>query len=419
MQKVSDHHKPASKMKRFTIFFALNTISAILPAQTLTMESAIAYALERHPSVIGAKAETSRQTALKRAAIDIPKTDISLMRGQFNSIVTDENFTIGQTLPFPITMLRQRKLSMEMVTSAQISEAVTKNELVYRVSQAFNQLLYLKARSIILERQDSLFENLLRAATLHYKTGEATMLVRTLAETQRMEAGNAVERNQNDLEGARIALRLLCQVNFSNISGTLEGLVAEPGDLEPPDQSPSQLYFRQRVEIATEEKRLEASRALPEMKISYFNQTLTGMQNINGQDIYFGSSKRFDGFQFGLSVPLWFGGYAARTKALAHAGESARSQAERNDLQLAQQFNQALQELEKNRKSLRYYRESALKSAGLLHDQTEIAFRNGEIDYQTMLLNIRQVLAIEEGYLTALYNYNESLITIHYLKGTN
>lgn len=406
-------------MTRFIILFALNTISAMLSAQTLTLESAVAYALERHPSVMGARAEISRQTALKRAAIDVPKTEISVMRGQFNSVVTDENVTIGQTIPFPITMLRNKKLSTEMVESARIGEEVTKNELVYRVRQAFNQLLYLDARRTLLERQDSLFDNLLRGATLQYKAGEATLLAKTLAETQRMETGNALERNQHDLESARNTLRLLCQTDFKDISGTLDGLIVEPGDLQAPDRSPSQLYARQQVEIARQEKRLEASRALPEIKVAYFNQTLIGMQNIRGEDVYFGPSKKFDGFQFGLSVPLWFGGYAARTKALAYAAESTRRQAERNDLQHAHQFNQALQELVKNRGSLHYYRESALKAAGLLRQQTAMAFRNGEVDYQTLLLSLRQALGIEAEYLNVLYNYNESLITIYYLKGTN
>lgn len=406
-------------MTRFIIFFAFNTISAMLAAQTLTMESAVTYALERHPLVTGARAETSRQSALKRAAIDVPKTEVSLMRGQFNSIVTDENITIGQTIPFPVTMARSRKLATEMVTSARMSEDVTKNELAYRVRQAFNRLLYLKTRNVILERQDSLFDNLLRAAALQYQTGEITLLIKTLAETQRLEARNALERNRNDIEGAGHALRLLCRADFSDISGTLEGLVAEPDDLQTPDHNPSQLYFRQQVEVVAREKRLEASRALPEIKIAYFNQTLIGLQNIKGQDVYFGRSKKFDGFQFGLSVPLWFGGYAARTKALAYATELARTHAAQTDLQVAQQFNQALQELEKDRRSLHYYRDSALKAAGLLRAQTATAFRNGEVDYQTLLLSVKQALTIEEGYLNALYNYNESLITIHYLKGTN
>src|SRR5690606_6491785 len=130
-----------------------------------------------------------------------------------------------------------------------------------------------------------------------------------------------------------------------------------------------------------------------------------------------GSSKRFDGFQFGVSIPLWFVGNVNRVKAAKYAEETSRQEAEDGRLQIAEQLNTAQQERAKNQRSLAYYREHALPAARLLREQTSSAFRNGEIDYHNMLLNLRQALAIDEGYLNAQYNYNENLITIRYLNG--
>jgi len=99
------------------------------------------------------------------------------------------------------------------------------------------------------------------------------------------------------------------------------------------------------------------------------------------------------------------------------ATEVAKKQHESFYLYLTQQYNQAIQELNKNSNSLNYYRDSALKMADLLIYQSRLSFKNGQIDHTGLLLNLRQALAIREGYLIAMQQYNQSLITIDYLNG--
>lgn len=404
-------------MTRIIIVSILSGLCFTLSAQTLTIDSAVMIALERHPSIRAASADIAKHKALKRASFDLPKTEITLMRGQFNSILTDESITIGQTIPFPLTIARQKKLATEMITSAQLREEVTENELAYRVRRTFNLLIYLEERRTILQREDSLLKSSLRATQLQYKTGEIPLITKTLAETQRMEIGNEFEKNMNDIESARTTLQLLCRIDFTEIAGTLADLIPDEPDTEEGQRNPLQRLTEQNIKVASQERKLEASRALPELNIAYFNQTLIGTQNVNGQDVYFGSSKRFDGFQFGVSIPLWFVGNVNRVKAAKHTEETSRQEAEVGRLEIAEQLNTAQQELIKNRRSLVYYREHALPAARLLREQTNSAFRNGEIDYHNLLLNFRQALAIDEGYLKAQYSYNENLITIRYLNG--
>jgi cobalt-zinc-cadmium resistance protein CzcA len=158
---------------------------------------------------------------------------------------------------------------------------------------------------------------------------------------------------------------------------------------------------------------------LPDIRIGYFTQTLIGVQNVNGQDQYFGSNERFDGFSAGLSIPLWFVPHTARVKAASYATEAAQKQSEAQELLIKQQYNQAIMEFNKNSNSLSYYTTSALKTADLLEHQSRVAFRNGELDHTTLLLNVRQALSIREGYLLALQQYNQSVIIIQYLNGNN
>jgi cobalt-zinc-cadmium resistance protein CzcA len=50
--------------------------------------------------------------------------------------------------------------------------------------------------------------------------------------------------------------------------------------------------------------------------VGYFNQSLIGVQNINGADVNFDGSKRFQGFNVGLSIPITFFSNASKVKSL-------------------------------------------------------------------------------------------------------
>ncbi|HEY9046497.1 MAG TPA: TolC family protein [Ohtaekwangia sp.] len=387
----------------------------------ITLNDAITQALERNPSVQVTALERTRQETLNRAAIDIPKTEIALVYGQYNSIERhDNNITISQNIPFPTLYGRQLSLSKAMTESSRYREDIARQELTLSVRQVFNQLLYLKARQAILLQQDSLLSDLVKVAGLHYKTGEGTLLGKTSAETQWHELQNLQARNEADIRIALNHLQSLCQSPaIAGVTGDLENsFTALPHDSSAILQNPTLMYTRQQVEVALLEKKVEAARAMPEFRLGYFNQTLIGVQTVQGQEQYFGSSKRFQGFQFGLAIPLWYAPHAAKIKAASLAGDIARKQQEAFTVTLTQQHNQAYQELLKNQHSLDYYRDSALKTADLLTHQSRIAFKSGELDYTTLLLNLRQALAIHEGYLNALYQYNQSIIFIQYLNGT-
>ncbi|NOT73506.1 MAG: CusA/CzcA family heavy metal efflux RND transporter [Cyclobacteriaceae bacterium] len=389
-------------------------------AQIVTMDEAVKLALEKNPSIQSAMLETSRQTVLKSTAFEIAKTDVSLMYGQYNSIEKgDNNLTISQTIPFPTLFVKQNGLNKAMITAAALKENVSKNDLTFQVRQVFNQLLYLKLRNRSLLQQDSLLTDLLHIATVQFKTGAGTLLTTTSAETQLFEIQNMRTRNEADIQIALNHLQLLCQTStVSDVQGDLETLMVTPEmPSEGFNQNPSFAFSKQQIELANWQKKVEVSRMLPDLRFGYFNQTLIGIQNVGGQDQYFGSSKRFQGFQVGLLVPLWFGPHRARIKSTAIAVNIARKQNETVQLSLTQQYNQAVQELRKNQNSLDYYKNSALKTADLLISQSRLAFRSGEIDHTILLLNLRQALAIREGYFIAMQQYNQSIIIIDFLNG--
>lgn len=386
----------------------------------LTLDDAVRLALEKNPAVQAAALERDRQAALKPAAIDIPKTDVTLMKGQYNSIQkNDNNITVTQTLPFPTVLHRQVALSRAQTEAAGLRHRITRGEMAYQVRQVFVQLLYLQARAQMLAREDSIMKHLQRSAELQYKTGEVNLLVQTAAQTQVLELGNQISRNASDRRSTLQHLQLLCQEPMlAGVEGDLETLsIQADTDSAALAQNPNLALGNTLVTTALWQKKVEIARTWPDIRVGYFNQTLIGTQTVNGQDRYFGSSYRFQGFEVGLALPLWFPSHTARIRAAAIGREAAQKQADATRTLLQQQHLQARADLVKNTNSLAYYRQTALNNASLLERQSLKAFDAGEIDLTTHLLNLRQALSIREGYLDALHQYHQSNITLHYLNG--
>jgi heavy metal efflux system protein len=382
------------------------------------LNEALDAAFERNPAMAAARVQTARNEALKGTAWDLPKTNISLMYGQFNSIhKNDNNITITQGIPFPGVFRSQHNLVKSKVQHSKIEEAVIRNQLAFDVRRQFNTLLYLKQRKELLLLQDSVFRELQRVASVQQRTGEGTILNATSAEAQALEARNQLRRNENDIVTALSHLALLCQdERLSDVDGdfgTLFDLVVLPDVV----QNPTLRFGKQAIEVARKEKKLESSRVMPEFEVGYFNQSLIGPQNINGTETYFNSDERFQGFIVGISLPIVFTPAKARIKAADYSVQLAEARYKSDELTLSRQLAAAVQEIEKNKASIEYYRASALAHASMLLDQSSKAFRAGELEYTAHLQNVRQVILIREGYLSAVHEMNNNTITLLFLTG--
>jgi cobalt-zinc-cadmium resistance protein CzcA len=389
-------------------------------AQDRSLPEAIGMAVNNHPGIQYHEIETQRVTALGKTAIDVPKTNVSLLVGQYNSIQRDDNsLTISQSIPFPTVWSRARAYHDEVIRSATLREKVMINEVTLQVKEAFNQLLYYQAREKVLLGHDSLLSRMARAADIQHKTGEGTLLSKTMAETQHAELRNRLNRNEADIESALLQLRLLCQSDsITGAIGELESAFpAPPTDSLGFTANPSLSLGEQELRVAEREKKLAGAHAMPDLTVGFFSQTLIGTQTVDGQEQYFGSNKRFTGFQFGVSLPLWIVPHAGRIKAAEFSIRAAEQLRDETRLRLEQQFQKAVTEVYKNKRSLDYYTGSALQTSSLLTTQTQRSYEAGELDYPTLIINMQLALNIREGYLNALLEHNQSIIKLEYLEG--
>ncbi len=184
-----------------------------------------------------------------------------------------------------------------------------------------------------------------------------------------------------------------------------------------PEQNPSLIAARQEVEIAQKEQKVASAQSLPDITLGYFNQSLIGTQIINGQDVFFGGSKRFQGFQVGLAIPLFYGSYQSKIKSAGINRQISEANTKLFESKLKGTYQEALQEFLKNKETLEYYQKSALPNADLILKNSALAYKGGDIGYNEYLLNLKNVNIIRENHLKALLNLNQSVNNLSYLQG--
>jgi cobalt-zinc-cadmium resistance protein CzcA len=389
--------------------------------QRLTLDEAIQTARQNNAGLKSAALEVEYQRQLKRTATEIPKTSAMLMYGQYNSINQDNNITITQSLPFPTVFTSQSKLGEIRVQSSEFRRSSTENELIFQVKQVYLMIQFLSARQKLLQRQDSIFSDLVKISSLQQKTGEGTLLQKTSAEARFNEVQNLRRQNEADQKVYESQFRILLNTDIASVPAD-EPLKAFTttllNDSAQIEKNPLLAFQKSLADVAWQEKKVEVNKALPDLTIGYFNQTLIGYQQFtDGTNPYFASGRRFDGITAGIAIPLWFLPHNAKIKSASIRAEAARYSTNYYRKQLSGQWEKAVQEFYKNKNSIEYYTQSALPNAKLILRQSQLAYQTGELSQAEYRLNLQQALSIEEGYLQSLLQYNQSIIMLEFLSG--
>lgn len=398
---------------------ALTACEGFSQSNVLSAAQAIQQALKNNESIKAATFQLESEKQLRKASFDLPKTEVSLLYGQYNSFAkNDNNITVSQAIPFSV-FGSQRSLNTALVTSGEIQKSVTENDIVYQVKQVYHQLAFTRARHRLLQRQDSIYEGFLKSASLRYKTGETKLLEQTTAESQRNESKNQLRQNEAEMARLKTQLQILIGSPFPADMETdeLTALTLENmSDTLGYKTNPALAYMHQQIDVAQSEKKLQVSKLAPDLLIGFFSQTLIGTPDSESGNLAT-TTDRFTGFQVGISLPLWFASHQAKIKSTEFKRKAAESNFVYFETSLQGQLLQAIQQLSASKNSLDYYNASGLPNSDRILKQSQVAFREGEIDYAEYLLGIRNAISIQEGYLKTVNDYNQRIIYIEYLTG--
>lgn len=418
------------KQKRFSVVFGLVFLFVLvircpLNAQQdpllLTIDKAVAIALDKNGSIQVSHYEIEKQKALKSASITIEKTNFDFNYGQINTVENDFGFTVNQSFQFPTVYGKQSKLADAKVKNSELRLTISENELKKKVKSVWLHLAYLHEREELLLYQDSIYQRFNYASKIRYQTKEASFLEQANGEVQLMEIRLQLNQNKADINIYRNKLQTLLNVAYSvDVVATkdLEKRAIEiKSDTFQISDNPMLNYYLYQADLIEFEKSVQKAEYLPEFRLGYFNVSMVGYQDVDNTLKYFNSSDRFTGVAFGVDIPIWFKANTANVKATDLAQIKAQAEADYFEKQLLGEFNRVIQEYRKLKSGITYYEANGLPQAALILDNAQKSFERGAINYVEYIHSVDAVLVIQYNYLQMLNEYNQSVIAIEYFVG--
>ncbi len=387
--------------------------------KTISLDSAISVALKNNLQLQSQEFNVQSSQALKKSAFELPKTNFNLQYGQYNSINKDLGFQLSQSIPFPTYYSAKANLYDAELQSSKLKQQVTSNEIKAQVKALYYQYVFLLQNKQALLHLDSAYTNFVRAATLRYTTGETNLLEKMTAETRQGQLKIQLQQNDANLLETRNSLKSLLNINEDfKIENPV---VFEPLTLTS-SLDTSQLthnlslkLLHQNAVIAEQNKKVETAQSLPDLSLGYFNQSLMGIQNINGQDVYFNRSNRFQGINLGLSIPLTFFSNSAKIKSLKYHQQAIRKEAENGKLILKSQLQNEIQQYNQYLSQYNFYKTVGLQNGRVIVNSASLGYKSGDIGYMEYMQALQTATDVQLGYLQSVNTLNQSIININFI----
>ena len=238
------------------------------------------------------------------------------------------------------------------------------------------------------------------------ESGESNLLEKTAAEVQRENIAIQLKVLANEIELAKIQLQLMLNADTryepsaSDIV-VMDGLFDADADVA---QHPVLLLSAQEIEKAKASVRLEKSKLLPNLSVGYFNQSFRDL-----------NSNRFNSFQVGVGIPIFFKAQKSQIKA-----EEQRILFTENELALRKAewesgYEAALQQYRTQLDIVGTYKKKQLPAAEQIFKTAEEQFANGEINYLDWVMLNNQAIQIQRDYYDAVMQLNFQIINLQYL----
>ncbi|GAA4436940.1 CusA/CzcA family heavy metal efflux RND transporter [Pontibacter saemangeumensis] len=420
-EKAAHHDKEPNKPVATTVGIILLLLLPNLASaqQPITLEKAIAKALHQNPSLQNERLQAASLQKLQGTGWDIPQTTVSGEYGQINTAYKDTRFSVSQSISFPTVYAQRKQLLRHEWQQGILQSELTAFELQWQVTQVYYDMLYTREKQKLLLRTDSLYATFLRNAELRFEKGASNILERNTAQTQRGQVSLQLKHLQQDITGLQQQFQLLLNTDtvFIPAAHPLKMVLPATGDTAMRDTHPYLELLQQQQEVSQARTKVEQSRLFPDLQAGYNNQSIKGLQNVDGVEKNFTGSDRFSAVQLGIGVPLFFGAQKSRIQAARIQEQAARNSYNAGKLTLETQLRKALEQYQLAAESISYFEKTALPNAESILRTADEQFRGGEIDYLEWVLLTNQAITLQTSYLDAVRSYNQSIFEINALTG--
>lgn len=385
------------------LIFSIITFNATAQTNTLTLQNALDLAIKNYPTIQQAALQTQQQQSLTGTATILDPFNINTGLGQINSKVLDYNVGVAQGFKLPNAYSAEKNLLKQNVTVAKSYEAVTKNELIKNVSNAYYNWLYSWQKYNLILQTDSIFADYEKYANKKYQLGESNKLEKINATLQRKDLILQLAQANTEVSfladmqkwiGSReqykppLQFTKLPEINLSD-----SGLV---------NKHPVLQFLQQQITSKEFAIKAEKAKGQPSFNLGVNTQSLDKQTHF-----YYGS--------VGINIPLFKNGVKARTQAAKFETEIAKKEFDKTQHEISTIFSQQNQLQQQSLQQLKYYQAEGLPMAESIINAAQHSYKAGDIGYIEYIQNIKDAFKIKTDYLATINSYNQTIIKLNYL----
>jgi cobalt-zinc-cadmium efflux system outer membrane protein len=393
-------------IKVLTFLFVITSGLSFGQENLLLLSQAVDSALLNNPDLNQARAVLSQKENEWRTLTGIEAPEISYFEEGINQKAAkpfeERRWAVSQSVDFPLTTIYRLKAVNQEASALQFRVKAMENEIRSEVKSRYIEVLYALHLQALGEQQKQLAEGLYNAAYTRFETGEGNGMDLINAELQLAEAENTLSEAERLLHMARYSLFYLMGLEVSEISygiqfsDTLKNTQVEIGQIQALtvlQQQPSYLAALHNHQAATNKLREAKSNILPDIRFNLYRQN-------------YGDGFNYNGFEIGLSFPVWL---PFEQKGRIKMAEARRTEIEWQqkaiELDMKQQIEHAWHSYQSSKQIIDRYNNSMSAKSQKLQNLSMEAYRLGETGLLNLINAQQSFLANQKRYLAALRDY--------------
>lgn len=387
------------------LFLALPIVGLIAQNHEISLDEAFNIALQNNKKIGVYQLKAEEQKALIPSAVEMEKTIFTYGMDQNNLAENDyplQVWGVQQSFSFPTLYsqeVKAKKIEYEIAAS---ELRVQQEQIVKEVSMSYIELQVLNEKSRIFSGIDSLYTSIMEGAALRNSQGDISnldFLNITAKQQQTRQQSNELRYN---IENTIATLKTLMSYD-SSFTVSSEIMIIKRSERNI-DSIPFVGQLRHQEALNNAAIRIEQHKLLPDISINYFVGTN-----------FYENSRFYQGFETGITIPLFFGSQKAKIKASKIALDATKQFSVHEIEFLQTKQKELLNSYLKYKELIDYYNESGSKLYDEIIRTAKLSFENGEIDYFRFAASMETALQIQLDYLDNLLNYTVVTLELNFL----
>lgn len=371
---------------------------------SISLQEAIAMAMNRYPALKASRLHTQSTLAMQRTARDFGNLELSMGGeeiGRGNDAVTTL-LAARQNLDIFSVKARWQRLQQE-TRVAHATTRVLEQQLQLQVSSAYAADQMARLRLELYRKQAELYTRFVEAARLRYDTRAASLLEYQSAQSEHRRVELNVIEAEKDVEKAHIDLSrwLSPDTLYQSDTVIVDEQVATSATML--GAHPAIVLANEKVKLASDISKEMRANSLPKLYVELGSQMI-------------GSRLGYWSWSVGVSVPVDMGANKARRQSALVEIEKAHTELNDQQWSIDAHNRQLNCDYSKWQRTVEYYRKSALPLANEQRRNALLSYREGQIGYLDFIQALKTTMDVEFSYIDAYQKLLETKFNIEYYR---